>query len=71
MLSVALTKSEHRYYTNRWRSKLSYGMRHEKEKIFEAAAEIYADNEVLLNAALTTKKKKGGLSYALSVLLLH
>ena len=37
--------------------KLPYGMHHKKEAILEAASEIYAGNELLLNAALTTLRK--------------
>ena len=55
MLSIALTKSEHRAYTNAWRNKIGYRTgRHTRETIWAAAKEIYIDRPDLLEAARKT-----------------
>ena len=55
MLSIALTKSEHRKYTNAWRKEIGYGKRpHEASEIWEAAKQVYIDRPDLLEAARKT-----------------
>lgn len=55
MLSIALTKSEHRVYTNAWREQIPYATgRHSREEIWNAAKNIYADRPDLLEAARKT-----------------
>lgn len=54
MLSVALTKQEHRAYTNAWRNALSYGVKHEYQSVLKTGVEIYADNPKLMSAFLLT-----------------
>ena len=55
MLSVALTRSEHRKYTNAWRNQIGYSSgRHSPQEIWEAAKQIYVDRPDLLEAASKT-----------------
>ena len=55
MLSIALTKSEHRVYTNAWRIEIGYKTGpHTKPKIWGAAQKIYIDRPDLLEAARIT-----------------
>ena len=55
MLSIALTKSEHRVYTNAWRNEIGYKTgRHSPTEIWEAAKKIYIDRPDLLEAARKT-----------------
>ena len=54
ILSVALTKEEHRAFTNAWRKYFEYGMDYStltKEQIMDAAIEIYAEYPELIGAA--------------------
>ena len=55
MLSIVLTKSEHRIYTNAWRREIGYSTgRHTAEEIWSAAKRIYIDRPDLLEAARKT-----------------
>ena len=55
MLSIALTKSEHRIYTNAWRKQIGYNTgRHSPQQIWEAAQRVYVDRPDLLKAARKT-----------------
>ena len=57
MLSIALTKSEHRVYTNAWRKKFAYGKATTDKDIpliWNAAKEIYIDRPDSLEAARKT-----------------
>ncbi len=54
MLSVALSKEQHRIYTNAWRKELPYGKTYSKREILEAATHIYADSPSLLAASIQT-----------------
>ena len=55
MLSIALTKSDHRAYTNAWRKEIGYATgRHSPQEIWEAAKKIYVDRPDLLEAARKT-----------------
>lgn len=57
MLSVAVTKSEHRMFTKAWRDIFNYGMDYSKigvDDIWEAAQSIYKDYPDLLEAARKT-----------------
>ena len=55
MLSIALTKADHRVYTNAWRKEFAYGTKgHSPQKIWEAAKRIYIDRPDLLEAARKT-----------------
>lgn len=50
MLSIVLTKDEHRFFTNLWRSKIPYGTRASERQVKEAAKEIYKDYPEILKA---------------------
>jgi hypothetical protein len=53
MLSVALTKEQHRIYTKRWRKEIGYGFGTKTakyKKIVNAVDKIYHDNEALRQA---------------------
>ena len=55
MLSIALTKSEHRIYTNAWRKEIGYSTgAHSAPEIWKAAQKIYVDRPDLLEAARRT-----------------
>ncbi len=55
MLSIALTKSEHRVYTNAWRQEIGYSTgAHSAPEIWKAAQKIYVDRPDLLEAARRT-----------------
>ncbi len=57
MLSIVLTKEEHRVFTNRWRDLVPYGMDYAvltKDEIWGFAQDIYANNPELLEAARQT-----------------
>ena len=59
MLSIALTKPEHRMFTNLWRQNLKYGKRvTDPLKIFEAATEVYFGYPQLMGGAVETLLKK-------------
>ena len=51
---VAVTKTEHLLFTNQWRSLIPYGTIPNKETIWEAAKQIYADYPALLETARAT-----------------
>lgn len=53
MLSIALSKTDHRTYTKQWRS-LRYGKRHELQDILKTGARIYYNNPKLMAAFLLT-----------------
>ena len=55
MLSIALTKSDHRVYTNAWRQAIGYGTGpHTPETIWAAAKKVYINRPDLLEAARKT-----------------
>ena len=55
MLSIALTKSDHRVYTNAWREAIGYKTGpHTPQEIWVAAQKIYIDRPDLLEAARKT-----------------
>ena len=54
MPSIALSKTEHRKYTNSWRKNAEYGKEHTKKEILNAAINVYSDNPKLLGAAIYT-----------------
>ncbi len=54
MLSIALTKSDHREYTKAWRELLPYGNSYTKKQILGAAIQVYSKDPQLLGAALVT-----------------
>lgn len=55
MLSIALTPSEHRAYTNAWRKEIGYDTGpHTPQEIWNAAKKVYADRPDLLEAARIT-----------------
>ena len=55
VLSIALTKSDHRVYTNAWRKEIGYKTGpHPPQVIWGAAQKIYIDRPDLLEAARVT-----------------
>jgi hypothetical protein len=54
MLSVALSKADHRHFTNQWRRLLKYKGQHTKKAVLLAAIDIYSDNPEFLGAAIYT-----------------
>ena len=54
MPSIALSKTEHRNYTNDWRKYAGYGKQHDPKIILEAAIKTYSNNPNLLGAAIYT-----------------
>ena len=57
MLSVALTKEEHRVFTNRWRSAIPYGTDYASmtaDELWIAAQQVYQDSPQLLEIARRT-----------------
>lgn len=56
MLSVALTKSQHREFTNAWRGAIGYGASKTAtiDEIWEAAKTVYRNHPALLEAAKIT-----------------
>jgi len=52
IISVALTKEQHRIYTNRWRTEIPYGSNYNvisKKKLLNAAQKVYKDAPDLLD----------------------
>lgn len=59
MLSIALSKEEHRVFTNLWRSHLEYGKKvSDPLTIFQAATQVYFGNPQLMGGAVETLFKK-------------
>jgi hypothetical protein len=54
MPSIALSKADHRYYTNLWKRALPYGRSYTKEQIMSAAFQIYGNNNRVTQAAMQT-----------------
>lgn len=54
MLSVVLSKTEHRAYTNAWRTELPYGVSHDFQSVLQTGAQIYSNNPKLMAAFLLT-----------------
>ena len=55
MLSVALSKGDHKAYTSAWRKNLAYGKKNvERLELFQTAANIYKDTPQLMGAAVMT-----------------
>ena len=54
MPSVALSKTEHRGYTNDWRKNAGYGKSHTPKDILKAAITTYSNNPKLMGAAIYT-----------------
>ena len=57
MLSIALSKADHKQYTKKWRGLLPYGSSYKDKRILETAIKIYSDNPKLLGAAIYTIAK--------------
>ena len=52
IISIALTKEQHRIYTNRWRTEIPYGSNYNvisKKKLLNAAQKVYKDAPDLLD----------------------
>ena len=61
MMSIVLTKSKHREFTNAWRLNISYGRKGvTKLEIFQAAAKVYGDDPQLMGAVVQTIFRKVG-----------
>lgn len=58
MPSVALSKGNHRTYTNMWREYLPYGSVYDDKRVLQTAITIYANEPELLGSALFTIAKK-------------
>ena len=54
MLSIALTKSDHRVYTNAWRAELPYGSTYSSFEVFKASVNVYGHDPQLMGAAVET-----------------
>lgn len=54
MLSIALSKTDHRVYTNKWRQALPYGKAYTADEIWGVAMDISRDDPALLDAARKT-----------------
>ena len=54
MLSIALTHEQHVVFTSKWRGAIPYKTPYDRNKIWNAAQEIYADFPNLLEAARKT-----------------
>lgn len=57
MPSIALSKAQHRIYTNMWRRELPYGSKYSNQQILRTAARIYADNPKLMGAVIFSLTK--------------
>lgn len=56
MLSIALSKADHKKYTAKWRT-LRYSVRHVFQNVLKIGASIYSDNPKLMAAFLLTMEK--------------
>lgn len=62
MLSVVLTKEEHRVFTRRWRNAIAYGTIYSevtRSQLWNAAKNVYIDHPDLLDIAKRTIYPKG------------
>lgn len=56
MLSTALTKKQHRKYTNLYRELLPYGQTHSLQNVVKTGVTLYGDNPRLMRAFILTLK---------------